>query len=573
MPIDQLFTFKMGGPAGFGIKSVGLAFSKVATRSGYWTYDYSEYPSLIRGGHNMVQVTIGTEPVHFTTRHTNFLMALNQETVEFYKSELAPGSGILFDGMSGIKPESLEGVDAFDVPLVQIARDAGGEDVMRNTVAMGAALALLGGDLEIFKVLISEEFGDKKKDVIEGNHKAAQAGYDYAKEHYKDKIKEVLKKQAKVEEKIVLTANEAAAFGAVAAGLGLVAIYPMTPTSNILHILAPLQEKYGFVYKQPEDEIAAILMAIGAANTGLRTMVATSGGGFALMSEAYGLAGLTETPVVIIEGMRGGPATGLPTWTEQGDLRFVLHAHQSDFPRIVLAAGDGEEMFHLTMRAFNLAEKYQTPVVILMDKIICEDNQSYKPFEYGEYSVNRGKFVPGKQEDFKRYQLSDDGVSPRSRFGSGNFFIANADEHDEYGFASEEGENRNKQMNKRMKKLATCRAEDMQAPVLYGPEEAEVTLVSWGSNKGAILEAMKDLPNVNYLHITWMNPFPAEAVAERLNKANYLINIEQNYTAQMGGLIRERTGVAILDNLLKYDGRPIYPEEIIEKVREVTLLR
>src|SRR3989344_2809916 len=172
MPIDQLFTFKMGGPAGFGIKSVGLAFSKVATRSGHWTYDYSEFPSLIRGGHNMVRVTIGTEPVHFTTRHTNFLMALNQETVEFYKSELAPGSGILFDGMSGIKPESLEGVDAFDVPLVQIARDAGGEDVMRNTVAMGASLALLGGDLEIFKVLISEEFGDKKKDVIEGNHKA-----------------------------------------------------------------------------------------------------------------------------------------------------------------------------------------------------------------------------------------------------------------------------------------------------------------------------------------------------------------------------------------------------------------
>lgn len=569
MPIDQMFTFKMGGPAGFGIKSVGLTFSKIATRSGYWTYDYSEYPSLIRGGHNVVQVTIGDEPVHFTTKHTNFLIALNQETVDLHKHEFVAGSGVLFDGMSGIKPDSLENVDRFDVPLVQLARDAGGSDVMRNTVAMGASLAMLGGDMEIFKQLIAEEFGDKKQDIIEANHKAAQAGYDYAKEHYGDKIKQILPKKEVIEEKVVFTANEAAAMGAIAAGMGFAAIYPMTPTSNILHTLAPQQEKYGFVYKQPEDEISAIVMALGAANTGVRSMVATSGGGFALMSEAYGMAGITETPIVIFEGMRGGPATGLPTWTEQGDLRFVLHAHQSDFPRIVLAAGDTQETFELTLKAFNLAEKYQTPVLILLDKIICEDNQSYKPFDYSGYSVNRGKYVHDFDSNFKRYSLSDDGISPRSRLGSGNYFITNADEHDEYGFANEESDNRNEQMRKRMKKLATCATEDMEAPVLYGPDDADITLVSWGSNKGAILEALKDLPNTNYLHITWMNPFPAEAVRERLSKAKYLINIEQNYTAQMGGLIREKTGIEILDNLLRYDGRPIYPEEIIEKVKSV----
>lgn len=570
MALRDYFCFKIGGPAGFGIKSIGLTFSKVATRSGYHVYTYSEYPSLIRGGHNVMQVTVSDQAVYSPVKHTSFLIALNQETIELHKDELGEGAGVLFDSGLGIKAEGLPaGVKVFEVPLAELVAKVGGKDVMRNTAAMGAALTLLGADLKHFKDLIAEEFKDKPPEVIALNYKVVEAGSNYAKEKFNDSMQEVLKPKERVERRMVINANESVARAAIAAGLKFAAIYPMTPTTNILHNLAPYQEKYGFIYKQPEDEIAAITMALGASNAGARSMVATSGGGFCLMSEAYGLAGITETPIVIIEGMRGGPATGLPTWTEQGDLRFVLHTHQGDFPRIVLAAGDAEEAFYLTLKAFNLADKYQTPVVLLVDKMICESDQSYGFFDYGAYQIDRGKITLEQKDDFKRYKASDDGISERSVFGSGNHFIANADEHDEYGYSNEEIGVRNMQMNKRMKKLEVCEEQDMEKPKLYGPDEAEVTLVSWGSNKGVILEALRDLPTTNYLHLTWVNPFPTEAVKERLTRAKYLINVECNLSAQMGGIVAERTGIRIMDNLLKYDGRPIYPEEIVAKVKSV----
>jgi 2-oxoglutarate ferredoxin oxidoreductase subunit alpha len=309
-------------------------------------------------------------------------------------------------------------------------------------------------------------------------------------------------------------------------------------------------------------------MAIGAGYAGARAMTATSGGGFCLMTEGYGLAGMTETPVVIVMGMRGGPATGFPTWSEQGDLRFVLHAHHGDFPRIVLAAGDGKEIFYMTMKAFNLAEKYQTPVVVLVDKNTNEDDQSYEYFDEAAYQIDRGKLVLEKAEDFKRFALSDDGISPRTIPGTGNFFIANSDEHNQYGYSDEEAENRNEQHPKRMMKLVTCEKQDMEAPVLYGPEKADLTIVSWGSNKGSILQAMKEFANVNYLHITWMSPFPAEAVAKILKGAKSVLHIENNFTAQLAGLIREKTGIEIEKKYLKYDGRPFYVEELSEVFQE-----
>ncbi|MFC1653844.1 2-oxoacid:acceptor oxidoreductase subunit alpha [Patescibacteria group bacterium] len=570
MPKLDYFTFKIGGPAGFGIKSMGLNFAKVATRSGYHIYDYSEYPSLIRGGHNAMQVTVSEEPVYFTTQHTNFLVALNQETIDLHCDELVDGAIVLFDSDLKFKTDCIKAkVENCSLPLAKIVSEAGGIPIMRNTAALGAALAMLDGSMDHFNNLISAEFKNKKPEVTELNQKVAKAGYDYAKTNFKEKIKNILTKKDSVEEKIVINANEAAALGAISAGLGFAAIYPMTPTSNILHNLAPHQEEYGFVYKQPEDEIAALTMALGASNAGLRSMVATSGGGFALMSEGYGLAGLTETPVVIIEGMRGAPATGIPTWNEQGDLRFILHAHQGDFPRIVLAAGDAKEAFYLTQKAFDLADKYQTPVVLIVDKIICEDDQSYSPFKYDDYQIDRGKLVDQTQKDYKRYALSKDGISPRSPFGLGNHFLANADEHDEQGYSNEEIKNRNDQMHKRMQKLITCEKEDMQDPVLFGPGEADITLVSWGSNKGAIREAIKHFDNVNFLHITWMNPFPSQLVKDYLENAKYIINIEQNYSAQLRGLIMEKTGINIQDTMLRYDGRPIYSEQIIEKINQV----
>ncbi len=567
----QPFSVKIGGEAGFGIMSSGLIFSKVATRSGYHVFNYMEYPSIIRGGHNVMQIMVSENPIAASYEHTDFLVALNQQTIDLHVSELSLNAGLMYDSVTCVLPKLPKGVTAFDIPIDKIVREIGGSFIFRNTIAIGAAVALVGGDIKILKDLLAEGFAGKSKELIEKNFRVAEAGYNYARQRYANKIKPIFAIKKKKQKQMVIAGNEAIALGSIAAGMQFAAIYPMTPISNILHTLAPLQEKYNFIYKQPEDEISAINMAIGASFAGARAMTASAGGGFCLMSEGYGLAAMTETPLVIIEGMRGGPATGLPTWTEQGDLRFVLHAHQGEFARIVLAAGDATEAFHLTMQAFNLADKYQTPVIVIVDKQVCESHFSVSPFEYNKYIADRGKFTAKKQANYKRYALSKDGISLRSIPGVGNHVVANSDEHNELGYSNEEAKNRLDQMSKRMQKLATCAKEDLPKPELVGPKDADVTIVSWGSNKGAILEAMNYFDNVNFLHLTWISPFPTEAVKNILHKANRILNIECNSTAQMAGLIKEKTGIGIKDNLLKYDGRPFFPEEIIAKI--ISILR
>ncbi|HSX39367.1 MAG TPA: 2-oxoacid:acceptor oxidoreductase subunit alpha [Candidatus Saccharimonadales bacterium] len=560
------FTFKIGGEAGFGIMAAGTTFAKVAMRSGYYVFDYSEYPSLIRGGHNVMQISVADEPVNSQYQTTNFLIALNQQTLDLHKNELIEGAGVLYDADQNIKVADIpDGVDIYAIPFTQVVKQAGGSYVMRNSVALAAALALLGANMQHLKDLIAEEFAGKEE-LIKINHEVCEAGAAFALEKYKSK--NILSQKQNVVKQILVTGNDATALGAIAGGMTFTSIYPMTPTSNILHILAPFQEKFNFVYKQPEDEISAINMAIGASFAGARAMVATSGGGFCLMSEGYGLAGMTEIPIVIIEGMRGAPATGLPTWTEQGDLRFVLHAHQGEFPRIVLAAGNVEDAFNLALRAFNLADKYQTPVLILVDKYVCESHMSVVPFEYEDFKIDRGNFSVDKIVDYKRYEQSDTGVSTRTIPGISNYIIANSDEHDVFGFSDESSENRITQMNKRMKKLATCEETDMQEPKVFGSRDADISFISWGSNKGPILEALKSLPNANYLHLEWLNPFPSEFIGDFLKKAKRAINIECNYSGQMAGYIAEKTGFRFEEknNFLKFDGRPFYPEEIVKLI-------
>ncbi|MFA5886302.1 MAG: 2-oxoacid:acceptor oxidoreductase subunit alpha [Patescibacteria group bacterium] len=566
----KVFTFKIGGPAGAGITSAGLMFSKIAARSGYYVFDYMEYPSIIRGGHNVMQTSVSDEPIATQLQSTEFLVALNQETADRHVGELAKSGVMLYDTDENIVVKKVPtGAIALGLPLHNLAKRSAGNIIVINTVALGASLYLLGGDLKYLQDLLSEQFLEKGEKVLRQNLNAASLGFKYAQDNFSKYITLRLTKRKGKSPALVINGNEAAALGSIAAGLQFASIYPMTPTSNILQILAPLQQEFGFIYKQPEDEISAINMAIGASFAGARAMTATSGGGFCLMAEGLGLAGMTETPVVIIVGQRPEPATGLPTWTEQGDLRFVLHAHQGDFPRLVLAPGDVTETFHLTMQAFNLADKYQTPVVVLIDKQICEGHEGVSPFNYAKYRVDRGKFTTKKVANYKRYALNTDGISRRAPAGSGNHVIANSDEHTVFGYSSEESSVRQEQMKKRMQKLITCEQKDMPAPTLYGPAKADLTIVSWGSNKGAILTALKECPGVNFLHLTWLNPFPTAAVAKILGKAKKVLNIEANYTGQLGGLITEKTGLVLEHNFLKYDGRPFYPEEIINKVKEL----
>ncbi len=563
---------KIGGQAGQGIKSMGLMLAKHAVRSGYCIYDQIEYPSLIRGGHNVMQVSFSSEEVLAPQKLTDLLIALNQETIDLHGSTLKKTGAIIFNSDNTADTSKVDkNILLCGIPLSSIAKEAGGDELFINIGAVGAAIALLGGNLATLQELIKEEFKDKTEEIIASNLHAAENGYEHITKSYKNAVNNLLKPIETVNSfipRMVISGNEAVALGAISAGMQFASIYPMSPVSNIMHVLAANQDKYSYVFKQAEDELSAINMAIGASFAGARSLTSTSGGGFCLMTEGYGLAGITETPVVVIEGMRGGPATGLPTWSEQGDLQFVLHAHQGDFPRIVLAAGDAKEAFELTMEAFNLADKYQTPIVLLIDKNICENDQSYQMFEVVTYKVDRGKFIDEPSEDYKRYKFEKDGISLRSVPGAGNFFLANSDEHDEYGYSTEEIEMRNKMHEKRMQKLVTCEKEDMAEPEIFGPEEADITIVSWGSNKGSILQAIKNYKNVNYLHVTWMNPFPTEAVKKVLSSAKHVIDVECNYTAQFANLIREKTGIEITDKLLKYDGRQIFPEEVEEKIKK-----
>ncbi|KKS03173.1 MAG: Pyruvate flavodoxin/ferredoxin oxidoreductase domain protein [candidate division WWE3 bacterium GW2011_GWF2_41_45] len=570
---NTIISVKIGAEAGQGVKSAGLMLAKLAIRSGYHIYNHIEYPSLIKGGHNVLQVNISKEEVTAPRKVNDILIALNQDTINKHVTEFAGEAGLIYDSEAKIDTSKVPSTVALiGVPLSKIAKEAGNSDLLINTVALGAVTAVLGGNLIILNGLISEEFGSKGDEVVKVNVTAAENGFKFVTENYKQHLKNSLSPLESLSNFVpymAIDGNESVALGAISAGLQYAAIYPMSPISNILAVLAENQEKYGYIYKQPEDELSAINMAIGASYAGARAMTSTSGGGFCLMTEGYGLAGMTETPLVIIEGMRPGPATCLPTWSDQGDLQMILNAHQGDFPRIVLAAGDAKEVFELTMKAFNLADKYQTPVVLIIDKNICENAQSFPLYEYPEYKIDRGKLNMQKIEGYKRYASDPEGISQRTIPGVGNFFIANSDEHDEEGYSNEESDNRNRMMEKRMTKLKTCKEQDMEKPQLFGPESAEITIVSWGSNKGTITQALKSLENVNYVHINWMSPFPAEALTEMLSKSKYILNVECNYTGQMERLIRENTKININESFLKYDGRQIYPEEIIDKVNNI----
>jgi len=366
----------------------------------------------------------------------------------------------------------------------------------------------------------------------------------------------------------------------------------MTPINALLTYLATYEKEAGIVLCQPEDEIAGINMALGASFAGVRSMVATSGGGFALMNESLSLAGITEIPVVVIFGQRAGPATGIPTWTAQEDLLYALTAAHGEYPRILLSPGDIEECFYQTSQAFNLAEIYQTPVVVLVDKFVCEAHKSIPPFDLGRVKIERGKLRmsnakcprprQGRAEGgqmsnsiFPRYKVTEDGISPRAFPGKSVIVKANSDEHDEGGLSDESIKNRNAQVEKRMRKLTRLN-EKIPAPNLYGPKEADLTLISWGSTKGPILEVLSTINyqlstiKINFLHLNCLSPFPAEAVSDILKKTQRTLLIENNYQGQLGAWIRARTGIEIKNKLLKYDGRQFYPEEIIKKIKKLT---
>lgn len=569
---------RIGGPAGFGIKAAGQSLARVFTRAGYETFDLTEYPSLIKGGHNTYHVRISDRPIHSHVLATDILVALDAETVPRHLDELTEGAAIIYDPKD-FDATTVEGVDdrfcVIPVPLMDIIYEVGGMKIMRNTVALGAVLGHMGFPLSFLEDSIDEQFSHKKPEIAEVNKKGAKAGYDHAMSNGCAFPYTMEPLEAR-EPRILVDGNEAVGLGALAAGLGLYAAYPMTPASSLLHFMALYGEDRGVIVKHTEDELAAMNMVVGGAFGGARSMCGTSGGGFALMTEAFGLAGVSESAVVVLMATRPGPATGLPTWTEQSDLRYVIHAAQGEFPRVVMAPGDREDAFRMGWMAFNIADQLQTPVIILGDSYLSDHRASLPPFDLSEVTIDRGKLVTnGEVTDYLRYRVTDDGVSVRALPGvKGAEQVVNSYEHDEYGYGAqgEDADTRVAQNEKRMRKLDLAR-QIVPKPVRYGPDEAELSIVLFGTTKMPVREAMawleRDGVAVNMLQVTTVWPFPAEEVSEFLKAAKRSAIVEGNYTGQLQGLIRQECLLDVDHTLHRYDGRPFSPEQVYAFIEEV----
>lgn len=576
--IKNQLTWKIGGEAGYGIMSAGQIFGKICSRGGLNIVSTTDYPSRIRGGHNTFVVRVSEDDIHSLKAKVDLLVALNQETVDRHKEELEGNGAIIYDGEEfPLEAKDFPaGVALVNVPFTRMAQEMGEAKVVMNTVAIGASIALLKYDFSIFEKLLTDMFRSKGEKVVQNNITAAKVGYDHVQQNFKGNFDFILEKRSDPP-KMLMTGNDALSFGALKAGMKFYAAYPMTPASSILHFMAAREQEFSLVVKQTEDEIAAINMAIGASYAGVRAMCGTSGGGFALMCEALGLAAMTETPLVVIESQRSGPSTSMATQSEQGDLQFVIHSSQGEFPRVVMAPGNFEQAFECAQTAFNLAEKYQIPVLIMLDKYFSESYLTGAPFPSKLIPIDRGKILSEKDlasvKEYKRYEITPDGISPRTLPGTpGGLSVTTGNEHYENGTTTENKQNRNKMVEKRFKKLENLQKET-RGHYLYGDPEADVTLVGWGSTQGVILDILEGLKKenirANFLQFYTLYPFPAEETQKLLKKARIIIDIENNYTSQLASLIREHTGIEIKNKIVKYDGRPFFLEETYAKVKEL----
>ncbi|VBB06356.1 pyruvate ferredoxin/flavodoxin oxidoreductase [Lucifera butyrica] len=582
--MKQYYTCLFGGEAGYGVMSAGAMVGKGAGRNGLWSVVVNEYPSLIKGGLNSCLVRLADEPLHSYQEGLDFLGAMSQPAYDGFAAQVKKGGIILYDsGAVKVNPETApDGVRLIPVGLVQsVPGDAA--RVMANSALLGAFCALTGFPQDILTQVMATEF--PKAEVAQQNISLLTETYKRVAAGMAEQPKFPLAFSPGAERKMLLNGNDAIAMGAVQGGCQFAAGYPMTPGSSILVYLADHGPEYGLVFKQAEDEIAAMNMLIGASFAGARVIGATSGGGFSLMVEALGFAAQAELPVVMVEAQRGGPSTGLPTRTMQADLDFVTYASQGEFPRLVVAPGDIEECFYETCRLFNLTDKYQVPGIILTDKYLADTAFTRPHFDTSGLGISRGKLADetwlAANQPYKRYQLTADGVSVRAFPGqAGGRHIATSYTHGEDGFyssgnrehAAAEPATTTAGIDKWYRKVPFMEA-DIPGVKLYGPAEAELTVIAWGSTKGAVLEAMEeacqDGMSVNFLQVLYMAPFPAQQMNRLLKTVKKSLLVEGNKTGQLGRMIRAYTGYKTDDSYLKYDSRPFVPAGILAKIKEV----
>lgn len=566
---------RVAGAAGDGVQSAGLIMARVFSRSGLHVNTYNYYQSIIRGGQSWYQIRASREKVRSQGDGLDILIALNKDAIERHTNPLineggaSPLSGIaIYDkSISGFKEEKA----TYDpIPLSEIASKYGKSSLMKNTVALGGAVAAIGIEFEVLADVIRDQFGNKGE-IAEQNVKAAREGYEYFLTNFK-KLDTNLETSNK--KYYLMAGGEAVAIGAVNAGLKMYFGYPMTPASSVLHFLASHSKKLGVFVKISEDEISAINMAIGANYAGIRAMTGSSGGGFSLMTEAVGMSGMMEVPLVVYEAQRAGPSTGLPTKTEQGDLNQVLGASQGDFPKIILAPRNVEDCFYCTREALNLAEKYQTPVFVMSDLFLAEHYETVDDLDL-EFHIDRGTRAKDDTPDFKRYKNTDNGISERAIPGqSGLTHNEDTDEHNEYGDvvsdAVTDPQIRVKSMEKRMKKLMQYEKEMPPTPT-YKIDDAEYVVIQWGSTQGVVEEAVDSLRETGFkigaIELNRVYPLNKD-IGELVKNKKKIIVVENNYSGQLYKLLRSEFFIQA-ELITKYDGESFYPRALTEEIESV----
>ncbi|CAM3427474.1 2-oxoacid:acceptor oxidoreductase subunit alpha [Cytobacillus oceanisediminis] len=576
--INQL-SWKVGGQQGEGIESTGEIFSIALNRLGYYLYGYRHFSSRIKGGHTNNKIRVSTSQIRSISDDLDILVAFDQETIDLNYKELHDKGIMIADAKFDPKQPEDTKAALYAVPFTEIATELG-TSLMKNMVAVGATCAVLNLDIKVFEEVVQEIFGRKGQQVVDKNMEAIQAGFDFMKEKLSDDVELMELEKADGMKRLFMIGNDAIALGALAAGCRFMAAYPITPASEIMEYLIKKLPALGGSVIQTEDEIAAATMAIGANYAGVRALTASAGPGLSLKMEAIGLSGITETPLVIVDTQRGGPSTGLPTKQEQSDLMAMIYGTHGEIPKIVLAPSTVQEAFYDTAEAFNLAEEYQCPVIVLSDLQLSLGKQTVEPLDFSKVEIRRGKLATEELPEienkgyFKRFEVTEDGVSPRVIPGMKNgIHHVTGVEHDETGKPSESAANRNAQMDKRFRKIENIK---FNTPVHKNAphEEADLLIVGFNSTRGAIEEAMgrleKDGVKVNHAQVRLIHPFPADELLPLVKSAKKIAVVENNATGQLANIMKMNVGHAEkVHKLLKYDGNPFLPHEIHTKCKEL----